>query len=151
MVAVGAGNSRHGCGRPGYAQQQGKAGASAIQGAGATFPALVYGRWADRFNGQHAGIAVRYSPTGSGDGVRQVTARAVQFGGTDSPLSAAQLTQHQLIQIPMVVGGLVPVVNLPGIGPQALVLDGPTLALLMQGEIRQWNDPRVAEIGRAHV
>ncbi len=114
-----------------------------VQGAGATFPALVYQRWLQRFNSLNPGVTLRYNPTGSGDGVRQMQARSVAFGGTDSPLSAAQLAQHQLVQIPTVVGGLVPVVNLPGLGARPLVLDGAVLAALMQGEIRQWNDPRV--------
>ncbi|MEY4766421.1 MAG: hypothetical protein RI907_3094 [Pseudomonadota bacterium] len=119
-----------------------------IQGTGATFPSLVYARWAARFSDQHAGVSVRYSPTGSGEGIKQVQARLVQFGGTDSPLTAERLAQQKLVQIPMLVGGLVPVVNLPGLGPQALLLDGPTLAALMQGEIRLWNDPRVAALNR---
>jgi phosphate transport system substrate-binding protein len=117
-----------------------------VQGAGASFPALVYERWSQRFNSLNPGVQLRYSATGSGDGVRQIQARSVTFGGTDSPLSAAQLAEHELVQIPMVVGGLVPVVNLPGLGGNALVLDGGTLAALMQGEIRQWNDPRVAAL-----
>ncbi len=114
-----------------------------VQGAGATFPALVYQRWLQRFNSLNPGIQLRYNATGSGDGVRQIQARSVAFGGTDSPLSPAQLAEARLVQIPMVVGGLVPVVNLPGLGARNLVLDGAVLAALMQGEIRQWNDPRV--------
>jgi phosphate transport system substrate-binding protein len=129
-------------GMPGLATAQ-AAPATDVQGAGATFPALVYQRWLQRFNSLNPGIALRYNPTGSGDGVRQMQARSVAFGGTDSPLSAAQLAQHKLVQIPTVVGGLVPVVNLPGLGARPLVLDGVVLAALMQGEIRQWNDPRV--------
>lgn len=117
-----------------------------VVGTGASFPSRVYERWAQRFNSLNPGVAVRYSATGSGEGIRQMQARAVHFGGTDSPLSAAQLAEHKLVQIPMVVGGLVPVVNLSGLGARSLVLDGPVLAALMQGEVRQWNDPRVAAL-----
>jgi len=117
-----------------------------LQGAGASFPALVYERWVQRFNSLNPGVQLRYSATGSGDGVRQMKARSVSFGGTDSPLSEAQLAEYKLVQIPMLVGGLVPVVNLPGLGNNALVLDGAVLAALMQGEIRQWNDRRVAAL-----
>jgi phosphate transport system substrate-binding protein len=117
-----------------------------IEGTGASFPSHVYERWAQQFNSLNPGLNVRYTATGSGEGVRQIQARAVQFGATDSPLSAAQLAEFKLVQIPMVVGGLVPVVNLPGLGARGLVLDGPLLAALMQGEIRQWNDPRVAAL-----
>jgi len=127
----------------------GQAGAATdlvIQGTGASFPSRVYERWAQQFNSLNPGLTVRYTATGSGEGVRQIQARTVHFGATDSPLSAAQLAEFKLVQIPMVVGGLVPVVNLPSLGARNLVLDGPVLAALMQGEIRQWNDPRVAAL-----
>lgn len=117
--------------------------ATVVQGAGASFPALVYERWAQQFQREYPDVVLRYKPTGSGEGVKQMQARAVHFGGTDVPLSPSQLAAHRLVQIPMVVGGMVPVVNLPGVASQALVLDGETLAALMLGDIKQWNDPRV--------
>ncbi|HEX6708324.1 MAG TPA: phosphate ABC transporter substrate-binding protein PstS [Albitalea sp.] len=118
-----------------------------IQGAGATFPSKVYERWAQTFQKSHA-IGVRYRPTGSGDGVRQITDRAVQFGGTDSPLPPAELAKRQLVQIPMLVGGVVPVVNLPGIENGRLRLDGELLADLMAGRVAKWNDARIAALNR---
>jgi phosphate transport system substrate-binding protein len=117
-----------------------------LEGAGATFPSKVYERWAREYERQRPGVNVRYAPTGSSDGVAKARQRAVQWAGTDAPLSAAQRAEHRLVQIPLVVGGLVPVVNLPGVASNALVLDGPVLAALMLGEITQWNDARVAAL-----
>jgi phosphate transport system substrate-binding protein len=117
-----------------------------IKGAGASFPSRVYERWTARFAGLNPGVAVRYTPTGSGDGIKQIKARAVQLGGTDSPLSPQQLSEAKLVQIPMLVGGLVPVVNVPGVAPNQLVLSGEVLAGIMQGEIARWDDARIAEL-----
>lgn len=117
-----------------------------LDGAGATFPSKVYERWAREYERQRPGVSVRYAPTGSSDGVAKARQRAVLWAGTDAPLSAAQRAEHRLVQIPLVVGGLVPVVNLPGVAPNTLVLDGPVLAALMLGEISQWNDVRVAAL-----
>lgn len=117
-----------------------------IKGAGATFPSHVYERWTHRFAELHPGVAVRYSPTGSGDGIKQIKLRAVHIGGTDSPLSPQQLSESKLVQIPMVVGGLVPVVNLPGVGANQMVLTGEVLADIMRGDIWRWDDPRVAAL-----
>lgn len=120
-----------------------------IKGTGASFPSRVYERWAQRFAELNPGVAVRYSPTGSGEGVRQIKARAVHLGGTDSPLSPQQLSDSKLVQIPMVVGGLVPVVNLPGVGANQLVLSGEVLADIMRGDITRWDDARVAALNPA--
>lgn len=117
-----------------------------IKGAGASFPSRVYERWAQRFAEQHQGVALRYIPTGSGDGVRQIKARMVQIGGTDNPLTSQQLNDSKLVQIPMLVGGLVPVVNVPGIAANQLVLNGEVLAALMQGDIARWDDSRIASL-----
>lgn len=133
------------CGQPGWAQVQ-QVQQVQIKGAGASFPSRVYERWAQRFASQHPLVALRYQPTGSGDGVRQIKARAVHLGATDNPLTAAQLAEHKLVQIPMLVGGLVPVVRLPGVASNQLVLDGQTLAELMLGEIKRWDDPRLAQL-----
>lgn len=117
-----------------------------IKGAGASFPSRVYERWAQRFAEQHQGVALCYTPTGSGDGVKQIMARTVQLGGTDNPLTPQQLSESKLIQIPMLVGGLVPVVNVQGISANQLVLSGEVLAALMQGEITRWDDARIAAL-----
>lgn len=117
-----------------------------IKGAGASFPSRVYERWTQRFAEQNQGVTVRYVPTGSGDGVKQIKARSVHIGGTDNPLTPQQLAENKLVQIPMLVGGLVPVVNVPGVGPNQLVLSGEVLADIMQGQIRQWDDPRIVAL-----
>jgi phosphate transport system substrate-binding protein len=117
-----------------------------IKGAGASFPSRVYERWTQRFTELNPGVSMRYVATGSGDGVRQMVARSVHLAGTDTPLTPAQLAEARLVQIPMLVGGLVPVVQLPGIGANQLVLSGEVLAAIMLGEIRQWDDARVAAL-----
>lgn len=117
-----------------------------VKGAGASFPSLVYSRWATAYEKSSGGQPVSYKATGSGDGVKRITAREVQFGGSDSPLSAEELTQRRLVQIPMLVGGIVPVVQLPSVPDGRLQLTGEVLADLMAGRIRQWNDPRIAAL-----
>jgi len=113
-----------------------------VQGAGATFPAKVYQQWAQAY-GPADKPAVAYRPTGSSAGVRQVVAREVDFGASDVPLSAAELDQHGLFQFPTLVGGIVPVVNVPGVPAGALRLDAPTLAAIFAGQIRRWNEPAI--------
>ncbi len=117
----------------------------AIKGAGASFPARIYQQWAAAY-ARESGVALTYTATGSGDGIKQARARSVDFGGTDSPLDADALAKAQLIQIPTVVGAIVPVVNLPGVASGALRLDGPTLADIFGGQIKQWNDARIAAL-----
>jgi len=116
--------------------------AQPVQGQGATFPSKVYETWAKAFE-KAGGSAVAYKGTGSGDGIKQITARKVDFGGTDAPLPAAELAKQHLVQIPMLVGGVVPVVNLAGVGVP-LQLDGEVLADIFMGRIKAWNDPRIA-------
>ncbi len=116
-----------------------------VQGAGATFPSKVYQRWAQSYEASQR-VKVAYKATGSGDGVKQITARAVAFGGTDSPLSPEDLAKHKLVQIPTLVGGVVPVVRLPGVGNNQLVLSGEVLADLFAGKVARWNDPRLAAL-----
>lgn len=119
--------------------------ASDIRGAGATFPAKVYQRWAQRY-AEVAGQTVRYQANGSGQGVAQIAARAVDFGASDVALSADELQQRKLVQVPMLVGGIVPVVNLPSVGPNKLLLSGEVLADIMLGAVTQWDDRRIAEL-----
>lgn len=116
-----------------------------VQGAGASFPSKVYQKWAKTYEAQ-TGDTVAYKPTGSGDGVAQISARAVDFGGTDSPLPADELGKRRLVQFPMLVGGIVPVVNLPGLGANKMVLSGEVLAEIMSGRIRRWNDARITAL-----
>lgn len=117
-----------------------------LKGAGASFPSKVYRRWGERYAEQTGAARIRYEPTGSGDGIQQATARTVDFGGTDSPLKPAELADKRLIQVPMLVGGVVPVVKLPGLAPNRLLLSGELLADLMSGRIARWNDARVAAL-----
>ncbi|MGM9515345.1 phosphate ABC transporter substrate-binding protein PstS [Roseateles sp. DB2] len=114
-----------------------------VQGVGASFPSVVYQAWTEQYARAH-GRKVRYKPTGSGDGQKQIQARTVDFAGSDVPFSAADLASKQLVQLPMLVGGIVPAVNLKGVSQ--LRLDGNTLADIFRGEIRQWNHPRIAAL-----
>jgi phosphate transport system substrate-binding protein len=122
-------------------------GDNTVQGQGASFPSKVYAAWAQRF-AQASGIKVSYKATGSGDGVAQATGRKVQFGGTDTPLPAKELADRKLVQLPMLVGGIVPVVHLPGVGPNRLQLTGELLADLMLGRVERWDDARVVALNR---
>ncbi len=117
--------------------------AQPVQGQGATFPSKVYETWAKAFE-KVGGGTVAYKGTGSGDGIKQIGARKVDFGGTDAPLPPAELAKQHLVQIPMLVGGVVPVVNLPG--GVALQLEGGLLAEIFMGRVKTWNDPRIAAL-----
>lgn len=119
--------------------------AQTVQGAGASFPSKVYQRWAETYAGQSK-VLIAYKATGSGDGIKQAKARSVAFGGTDSPLKPEDLEKNKLVQIPTAVGGVVPVVNLPGMASNRLVFDGPLLADLFAGKVARWNDARIAAL-----
>lgn len=116
-----------------------------IRGAGATFPSDVYKGWAAAYEKERGG-KVSYLPTGSGDGIKRIIARQVDFGGSDSPLNAADLDKNRLVQFPTAVGGIVPIVNLRGIASNQLRLTGELLAGIMSGEISRWDDKRIAAI-----
>lgn len=120
-------------------------GSTDISGAGASFPSRVYARWAEAYGRLH-GATLNYRPTGSGDGVRQAIARSVALAGTDSPLAAEELSRNRLVQLPTLVGGVTPVVNLPGVDGGRLRLSGPVLAELMMGRIERWDDPALAAL-----
>lgn len=111
-----------------------------IKGSGATFPALIYSAWAFAYTKEKR-VNVSYKPTGSGEGIRSISAREVDFGATDSPLTDVELKKQGLIQFPTLVGGVVPVVNLPGIGNGQLKLTGSALAAIFAGKVKTWNDP----------
>ncbi|MGH6769788.1 MAG: phosphate ABC transporter substrate-binding protein PstS [Xanthobacteraceae bacterium] len=119
--------------------------AADISGAGATFPYPIYAKWADAYK-KATGIGLNYQSIGSGGGIKQIYARTVTFGATDAPLKGPDLTKRGLAQFPMVMGGIVPVVNVPGLKVGALVLDGPTLARIFLGEIKTWNDPAIVKL-----
>src|ERR1700722_3061496 len=103
------------------------AAATDISGAGATFPYPIYAKWADTYK-KATNIGLNYQSIGSGGGIKQIQAKTVVFGATDAPLSGEELQKSGLVQFPMVMGGIVPVVNIEGIAPGALTIDGPTLA-----------------------
>ena len=113
--------------------------AADISGAGASFPTPIYAKWADAYKKQ-TGIGLNYQSIGSGGGIKQIQAKTVTFGATDAPLSGADLEKWGLVQFPMVMGGIVPVVNIDGINPAQMVLDGPTLANIYLGKITKWDD-----------
>ena len=119
--------------------------AAEISGAGASFPYPIYAKWADAYK-KATGVGLNYQSIGSGGGIKQIYARTVTFGATDAPLKGSDLDKHGLAQFPMVMGGIVPVINVPGIKPGALVLDGPTLANIFLGEIKSWDDPAIAKL-----
>jgi phosphate transport system substrate-binding protein len=119
--------------------------AANISGAGATFPYPIYAKWADAYKKQ-TGIGLNYQSIGSGGGIKQIYAKTVTFGASDAPLSGDDLNKRGLAQFPMVMGGIVPVVNLPGVKPGELVIDGPTLARIFLGEIKSWDDPAIAKL-----
>ncbi len=113
-----------------------------ISGAGATFPYPIYAKWADAYK-QNTGVGLNYQSIGSGGGIKQIKAKTVTFGASDMPLKPDDLDKSGLIQFPMIMGGVVPVVNLEGIKPGELTLDGPTLASIFLGEITSWDDPKI--------
>src|SRR6202049_4618619 len=116
-----------------------------ISGAGATFPYPAYSKWADAYKKQ-TGIGLNYQSIGSGGGIKQIKAKTVTFGASDMPLKPEELKAAGLVQFPMIIGGVVPVVNVKGIKAGALTLDGATLAAIYLGEITKWNDARVQKL-----
>src|ERR1700758_3365269 len=121
------------------------AAADDISGAGATFPYPIYAKWADAYK-KETGVGLNYQSIGSGGGIKQIEARTVTFGATDAPLKGEDLDKNGLVQFPMVMGGIVPVVNLDGVKPGDLVIDGPTLAKIFLGDIKTWDDPAIKKL-----
>ena len=118
------------------------AAAAEISGAGATFPYPIYAKWAEAYKAK-TNTSMNYQSIGSGGGIKQITAKTVDFGASDMPLKPEDLDKNGLQQFPMVMGGVVPVVNLAGIKPGELKLDGKVLAGMYLGAIAKWNDPAV--------
>jgi phosphate transport system substrate-binding protein len=116
--------------------------AADISGAGASFPYPIYAKWAGAYKSV-SGVGLNYQSIGSGGGIAQIKARTVAFGATDAPLKAADLEKFGLAQFPTVIGGVVPVVNVPGVAPGKMVLSGQVLANIFMGKITQWNDPAI--------
>jgi phosphate transport system substrate-binding protein len=121
------------------------ANAADISGAGATFPYPIYAKWADAYK-KETGNGLNYQSIGSGGGIKQIKAKTVIFGASDAPLPGKELDEAGLAQFPMVMGGIVPVVNLDGIKPGEVVIDGPTLAKIFMGDIKKWDDPAIAKL-----
>ncbi|MDA8165764.1 MAG: phosphate ABC transporter substrate-binding protein PstS [Desulfobacteraceae bacterium] len=116
--------------------------ATTITGAGATFPYPVYSKWAYEYN-QKTGVALNYQSIGSGGGIKQIEAKTVDFGASDAPQKPEMLDKYGLQQWPMILGGVVPVVNIKGVGNEQMKLAPATLADIYLGKITKWNDPRI--------
>ncbi len=119
--------------------------AAEITGAGASFPAPIYAKWAEAYRAA-TGNSLNYQAIGSGGGVRQITARTVDFGASDDPIAGEELDKAGLVQFPAVIGGIVPVANIQGIAPGEMKLDGLTLSKIFSGEITRWDDPAIAAL-----
>ncbi len=119
-----------------------------ITGAGATFPAPIYAKWAEAYQ-KATGVKMNYQSIGSSGGIRQINAKTVDFGASDAPLSVEQLEKDGLVQFPAVIGGVVPVVNLPGVKPGEMRLTGQVLGDIFLGKISKWNDKAIADLNPA--
>jgi len=121
------------------------ASATSISGAGATFPYPIYAKWAGAYQTK-TGTGLNYQSIGSGGGIKQIEAKTVDFGASDKPLQPSELDKYGLMQFPMIMGGVVPVVNVPGIGAGQLKLTGAVLADIYLGKITKWNDSAIAHL-----
>lgn len=119
--------------------------AAELTGAGATFPAPLYSKWASEYN-KASGNKVNYQSIGSSGGIKQITAKTVDFGASDMPLTPEELNEKGLMQFPTVIGGVVPVVNLAGIQPGQIKLTGDVLAKIYLGTIKKWDDKAIADL-----
>nr|WP_243728764.1 phosphate ABC transporter substrate-binding protein PstS [Mesocricetibacter intestinalis] len=119
--------------------------AETITGAGASFPYPIYAKWASLYE-KETGNKVNYQSIGSGGGQQQIIAKTIDFGASDDPMKQDLLEQHQLLQFPAIIGGTVPVVNIPDIGAGKLKLSGEVVADIFLGKIKKWNDPAIAAL-----
>ena len=119
--------------------------AADISGAGATFPYPIYAKWADAYK-KATGTGLNYQSIGSGGGIKQIKAKTVTFGASDMPLKPQELKAAGLVQFPMIIGGVVPVVHIKGVGAGQMTLDGATLAAIYMGDIKKWNDPAIRKL-----
>jgi phosphate transport system substrate-binding protein len=118
-----------------------------ITGAGATFPYPIYAKWADAYK-KSTGVGMNYQSIGSGGGIKQITAKTVDFGASDMPMKPEDLEKNGLIQFPAIMGGVVPVYNLKGVTSGEITLTGPLLADIYLGKVKKWNDPAIAGINK---
>jgi phosphate transport system substrate-binding protein len=128
-----------------FAAQASPVMAADLSGAGATFPYPIYAKWAEAYK-QATGVGLNYQSIGSGGGIKQIKAKTVTFGASDMPLKPEDLAEAGLVQFPMIIGGVVPVVNVPGIKPGDILIDGATLASIYMGDIAKWNDARIKKM-----
>jgi phosphate transport system substrate-binding protein len=119
--------------------------AADISGAGATFPYPIYAKWAEAYKAK-TGVGLNYQSIGSGGGIAQIKAKTVTFGASDKPLAPNELDSAGLTQFPTVIGGVVPVVNISGMKPGEMVLDGKTLAEIFLGKVTKWNDAEIKKL-----
>ena len=116
-----------------------------VTGAGASFPAPIYAKWADAY-AKSTGAHINYQSVGSGAGIKQINAKTVDFGASDMPLKDEELKASGLIQFPTVIGGVVPVVNIVGVAPGQLKLTGEVLADIYLGKIKKWNEAPITAL-----
>jgi len=119
--------------------------AADITGAGATFPFPIYAKWAEAYKAA-TGVGLNYQSIGSSGGIRQIRAKTVAFGATDAPVGGADLDKDGMVQFPAIIGGTVPVFNVPGFAKGELRVTGPVLAEMFMGKITKWNDPKFAAL-----
>ena len=119
--------------------------AADITGAGATFPYPIYAKWADAYK-KSTGTGMNYQSIGSGGGIKQITAKTVDFGASDMPMKAEDLDKNGLMQFPAIMGGVVPVYNLKGIGAGEVKFTGALLADIYLGKVKKWNDAAIAKL-----
>jgi phosphate transport system substrate-binding protein len=119
--------------------------AAEISGAGATFPYPIYAKWAEAYKAK-TGVAMNYQSIGSGGGIKQIQSKTVDFGASDMPLKTEDLDKFGLLQFPMVMGGVVPVINVKGVNPGEMKLTGELLADIYLGKIAKWNDGKIAAL-----
>src|SRR5579872_5983839 len=142
-VAAAAALALASCGKGGGTQGGGAGGQ--ISGAGATFPAPLYAKWAQTYRTQ-TNVAVNYQPIGSGGGIKQIEAKTVDFGASDKPLKPEDLDKNGLYQFPTVMGGVTPIVNAPGIAAGQLKLTGAVLADIYLGAVKRWSDAPITAL-----
>ena len=118
-----------------------------ITGAGATFPYPVYAKWAEAYKAK-SGVSMNYQSIGSGGGIKQIKAKTVDFGASDKPLTPEELNKDGLMQFPTVMGGVVPVINIPGVQPGQVKLSGAVLADIFLGKIKKWNEAPIAALNK---
>src|SRR3984885_14882425 len=116
-----------------------------IPGAGSTFVYPVLAKWADQYR-KDTGVGLNYQSIGSGGGIKQIIAKTVTFGATDKPMGPDDVAKNSFVQFPVINGAVVPILNLPGIKPGDVTLDGPTIAQIFLGNITKWNDPAIAKL-----